>query len=336
MRRLGKAVRWCGMLLFVAIASGVLYGVAGQWVDAKLAPPASEMVTVDGRKVHVSCTGEGPRTFVLDAGLGGWSLFWGPIQQRLSAQGRVYSFDRSGLGWSETSSRGHDGVAAAEELRAIVRAAHIPTPFIYVGHSLGANFAQIYFARHPEDVAALVLLEPGRPGDLLEDFHGTRAQAMAAAERGPAYYVAGLMSVLGVTRLGGQMAPGRSFSDADRILYRAGLSRPSYSSTVAAQYAALPRTAYENMEVGGFGNVPVLLLNSSEPREPEGKETPEDVRRWRNGYLSYLASIAAKSGHGVGPIEIPNSTHKSLVLGQAQADLVVMEILKFVASVPSR
>jgi hypothetical protein len=100
---------------------------------------------------------------------------------------------------------------------------------------------------------------------------------------------------------------------------------------VAATFAALPRTAYECMDVAGFGNVPVLLMNSSEPREPEGRETPADVREWRAEYLAYLAALAAKSAHGVGPIEVPNSSHKSMVLGPAQAGIVVREIAKFVA-----
>jgi len=331
MRLIGRILKWCGLLLLIGMMSGVVYGQVGRMIDARLAPPESEMVTVGDRKVHVVCTGEGPRTFVLDAGLGGWSLFWGPIQPPLSKLGRVYSFDRAGTGWSEDSGRDHDGVAAAEELNAIIQAAHIPTPFIYVGHSLGANFAQIYCDRNPRNVSALVLLEPGQPKDMLEDFHGTREQAMAARERGPAYYMAGVAAALGVTRLGGQLAPGRSFPGAARALYRAGLSRPSYPLAVAASIAALPRTAYENMDVTRFGNVPALLLNSSEPREPEGKETTADVQTWRAGYLAYLASLAAKSAHGVGPIEVPNSSHKSMVLGRDQSGIVVQEIAKFVS-----
>lgn len=289
------------------------------------------MVNSGGHKVHVVCTGSGPRTFVLDAGAGAWSLFWGPIQRQLSAHGRVYSFDRAGMGWSETALRGHDGEAAAEELNSIVRAAHIPTPFIYVGHSLGANFAQIYCNRYPKDVYALVLLEPGQPKDMLEDFHGTREQAMSASERGAGYYAAAVMAAIGLNRLVGQMAPGRSFSDVERPLYRAGISRLSYPQTVAATLAALPRTAYEGLDVTTFGPVPVLLMNSSEPREPEGKETPEDVRKWREGYLKYLSSLVAKSTAGVGPIEVPNSSHKSMVLGRDQAGFVASEIAKFIS-----
>jgi hypothetical protein len=36
----------------------------------------------------------------------------------------------------------------------------------------------------------------------------------------------------------------------------------------------------------------------------------------------------------VGPIEIPNSTHASMVLGQNQADSVVREITAFVSRLP--
>ena len=143
MRLIGRIVKWGALLFLGVLAVGVIYGQVGRIADNRLAPPASEMFTVRGHHVHVVRTGAGPRTFVLDAGLGGWSLFWGPIQPLLSRYGQVYSFDRPGTGWSDPTAAGHDGIAAAEELDAIVQAAHIPTPFAYVGHSLGATFAQI-------------------------------------------------------------------------------------------------------------------------------------------------------------------------------------------------
>jgi pimeloyl-ACP methyl ester carboxylesterase len=329
MRLAGKALKWLGFSLLLLLVAGTIYGQIGLALDAKRAPPRSEMISVDGRAVHLLCVGEGVRTFVLDAGLGGWSIFWWRIQPQLTKLGRVCAFDRPGLGWSEPSSGGHDGLAAADELASIVKAAHIPTPFVYVGHSLGGNFGQIYFGSHPQNVSALVLLDPGDPKDMLEDFHGTRKEAMAAPDCGPLCYAATAAGYLGVTRLAAQAA-GKSFGER-RAEYCAGLSRPASAKEAAAYFSALPKTAYENIDVAGFGKAPVLVLTSSELRKPEGKETLEDVKTWRAGYLSHLALLAAKSPKGVGPIEIPNSTHTSMVLGQNQANLVVSEIAAFVS-----
>jgi hypothetical protein len=55
---------------------GAIWQRVGQMMDARLAPPRSEIAAVGRRKVCVACIGTGRETFVLDSGLGGWSVFW--------------------------------------------------------------------------------------------------------------------------------------------------------------------------------------------------------------------------------------------------------------------
>lgn len=213
-------------------------------------------------------------------------MFWWRLQSLLAKAGCACVFDRPGEGWSESARSGHDGRAAADQLAAIVASAKIPTPFVYIGHSLGANFAQIYYASHPGDIAGLVLLEPGDPKDLLEDFHGTCAEATAAPDCNWKCHIAGAAGYLGVTRLTANLAPGKHFPGTMKAQYRAGLARPSHWMNMMAYMAALPKTAYENLDVSNFGATPVLVFSSSELREPEGKETVADVKAWRGGYLT--------------------------------------------------
>ena len=89
----------------------------------------------------------------------------------VAKNGRVCAFDRPGFGASAYIAHAFDGVTAADELHALLPAAGIARPFVYVGHSLGGNFAQIYAARYPHDVEALILIEPGYPRDLLGQIH---------------------------------------------------------------------------------------------------------------------------------------------------------------------
>jgi len=326
-----KALKWIGLSLLLLLCAGAVYEQIGLAIDKELAPPPSEMIRIGNRSVRMVCMGEGPRTFLLDGGLSAWSVFWWRIQPLLAEAGRACAFDRAGMGWSDASSTGYDGVAAADELAALVRAAKISTPFIYVGHSLGANYAQIYYGKRPQDVSALVLMEPGDPKDLLEDFHGTRAEAMSAQDCGATCYAAAAAGFLGVGRLVALTAPGHSFAGRTRQEYRAGLARPSYPMAVAATLSAIPKTAFENLDVTSFQDTPVLAFYSSAPREPEGKETVEDVKKWHEGYLRYLGSLVAKSSRGSGPVEVPNSTHVTMVLGEPQAAAVSQAIIAFVS-----
>ncbi|HZU44398.1 MAG TPA: alpha/beta fold hydrolase [Terriglobales bacterium] len=333
MRIFKKVLKWSGIALVPLAVAGFLFSQIGQAMNRRhLAPPSREMVTIEGRQVHVMCSGQGTRVFVLESGLGGWSVYWWRIQPELAKNARVCSFDREGMGWSDRHpGAAHDGVAAAEELRMIVNAAGIPRPFYYVGHSLGANFAQIYYSRYPNDIAGLILLEPGRPQDLLEDFHGTQQEAMKTSECTATCMAATVAGELGVTRLVAMSAPGKSFDGEWKAQYRAGLARPSYAEAMARFYAALPKIAYQNVAVGSFGDTPVLAFASTNPRGPEGKETEADVARWIGEYRAYLASIVAKSSHGMGPVLVPESTHVSMTLGKLQAAFVVKAIEEFVS-----
>jgi pimeloyl-ACP methyl ester carboxylesterase len=279
----------------------------------------------------VVCAGAGRHTFVLDAGLTAWSFEWFRVQPLLAKHGRVCAFDRSGMGASESASMDHDGLAAAAKLHAIVAAAKIPTPFIYVGHSLGANFAQIYYGTYPHDVAGLVLIEPGEPRDLLEDFHGTRTEAMADSGCHVLCVLASAVSYLGVTRVAINLAHGgsKTWPQEMNLRYRAGASSPRAAATALAEYAALPKTGYENLDVKSFGDTPVLIFDSTLPRTPEGKETVADVEGWKKGQLAFFARLAARSTHGVGPVHVPNSNHGSMVVGAPQAAFVARTIIEF-------
>ena len=330
LRFAAAALKFIGLSLLVLIAAGVVYERVGIWQDESLRPPSNEFVVAGGRRVHVACVGSGPRTFVLDAGASAWSVFWWRIQPALARVGRTCAFDRPGYGWSDPIEGAHDGVAAAGRLHDLVRQAHIQTPFIYVGHSLGANFAQVYWRLYPRDVSGLVLLEPGDPKDLLEDTHATAPEIMHASECSALCVLADASGQLGVIRL---LAHGESFAGAAQQQYRAGASRPSMLSTILREQGSLPKTALETRDVGSFDNTPVLVFASSNPREPEAAETEDDVRRWQIGQRQYLASLSARSTRGAGLAVVPNATHITMVLGQAQAEFIAQRIIAFAGAI---
>src|SRR5688572_5374392 len=64
-------------------------------------PPPGSFVNAGDHKIHVRTLGEGEFTFVLEAGLGDYSGNWGRLENALAEIGRVFVYDRAGLGWSE-------------------------------------------------------------------------------------------------------------------------------------------------------------------------------------------------------------------------------------------
>jgi pimeloyl-ACP methyl ester carboxylesterase len=331
MRRLGQLIRRLLVGLLGLLVVGAIYQQIGLMLDGKWTPGPDEMIDLGDRMVHLVCVGSGSHTYLLDAGAGAGTFEWWRMQTKLASSARVCAFDRAGLAWSTPAKGGFDGSAAAEQLSALVKGAGIATPFVYVGHSLGANFAMIYQARFPESVSALVLIEPGDPKDMLEDFHGTREQAMRADDCDAMCYVAEVATLLGVVRLSAISAGSKSFDGDVRAAYRATLARPSNMMTAVASLNATVKTAYENQDIRDFGATPVLVFASSAPRKPEGKETLEDVRLWRVGQLAYFGSLATMSTHGSGPVIIRDSTHSTMVTGERQSTELVQAIVEFIA-----
>jgi pimeloyl-ACP methyl ester carboxylesterase len=128
--------------------------------DRERFPSPGRLVPVDGAVIHLSCSGAGHPTVVLEAGLGESSLTWVTVQQSLSTTTRVCSYDRSGYGWSDSRDRPWTASAAASELSTLLATAGETGPYVLVAHSLGSFVSREFVAAHGDLVAGLVLLDP--------------------------------------------------------------------------------------------------------------------------------------------------------------------------------
>lgn len=126
-----------------------------------------------GRMLAIRCEGKGSPTVVLEDGhpseTGGIARFSrGPLWSGLSAETRVCAYDRAGYANSDpapTEPRDADDVIS--DLQALLSAAGEDGPFVLVGSSFGGMIVTYLAARHPEDVAGVVLLDVPAPTDTL-------------------------------------------------------------------------------------------------------------------------------------------------------------------------
>ncbi len=126
---------------------------------------AGERITVaPGRALNLRCVGDGPQTVLLEAGGNADSATWFRVQSLLSSQARVCAYDRAGYGFSDEGPLPRDLDADVADLAALVAAAKLKTPLVLVGHSLGSNIVRGYARQHPQDVRALVLVDPPEQG----------------------------------------------------------------------------------------------------------------------------------------------------------------------------
>ncbi len=152
--RIGSLTRVSLRAVAVSLAAAAVAG--GQ---AETRPAPGRLIDVGGHRLHIVCVGEGTPTVVIDGGAGARSIFYSHIQKALAKRTRVCTYDRAGLGWSDSGPLPRTSARMAEELHRLLHAAGVSPPVLLVGHSLGAYTVRIYQQRYPEEVGGLVLVD---------------------------------------------------------------------------------------------------------------------------------------------------------------------------------
>jgi pimeloyl-ACP methyl ester carboxylesterase len=101
----------------------------------------------------------GQPVVVLEAGSGSTLEAWKPVFGQISRLAPTFAYDRSGLGKSEFDGEAPTLRHVAQTLHALLAAAHIPAPYVLVGHSWGGEYIRGFASLFPDDVAGLVYLE---------------------------------------------------------------------------------------------------------------------------------------------------------------------------------
>lgn len=130
----------------------------------------TKMLEVDGGSVNVSCSGtpadERP-VIVLMAGMGDGLDTMADLQETLSKQERVCSYDRFGEGESDQPDGLQSITDSGETLTAVLDDIAGDGPVVLAGHSLGGLIAARYAPDH-DRVQGLVLLDATSP-TMLDD-----------------------------------------------------------------------------------------------------------------------------------------------------------------------
>jgi pimeloyl-ACP methyl ester carboxylesterase len=158
-RRPWRSLWVIGMLLGLAAACGASYQQRMARLEERRYPPPGTLVDVGGHRLHLSCTGRGRPTVILEAGLPGSSLDWTLVQPKLAKLTTVCAYDRAGYGWSEPGPRPRTSLRITDELHALLGQAGVFGPYVLVGHSLGGLHVRLYASRFPTQVGGVVLVD---------------------------------------------------------------------------------------------------------------------------------------------------------------------------------
>jgi pimeloyl-ACP methyl ester carboxylesterase len=303
-------------ILVLASVGGAVETV-GEALDARAHPMPGRLIDVGDHSLHLSCTGTGSPTVVLEPGAGEMSSNLGWIAPAVAAKTRVCLYDRAGRGWSEPAEGPQDGARLASDLHTLLHQAQVPAPYVLAGHSFGGLYVLGYAAQYPEDVAGMVLVDSTAP---------TASDAGAAA---PDVTTAGLVSKItatlsiaarvGLGRLYGLAAfdslPPRSRDEVRASLATATSVRSSIDEFVQASAAMVAAGSLKTL-----GDKPLVVLTAGVGSDPA------HVASQRR-----LATLSTNSEHRT----VDGAVHEALVADQGPAAVTTQSILDVVSAVRS-
>jgi pimeloyl-ACP methyl ester carboxylesterase len=230
-RRLhSRGGRWLlyPVIVVLALASvGGGYQTLGEAADAKAYPMPGQLIDVDGHRLHLSCTGSGTPTVVLEPGAGGMS---------------------SSLGWIAP--------AVARDTRVCV-----PGPYVLAGHSFGGLYVLTFAARYPDEVAGMVLVDSTAPASAANA--GTASSGHGGSDGGMSR-VSALVSTaarVGLARRYAQFdygsLPPRSLEEV-----RASVATASTLRSTIDEYVQAGASSEQAAALGDFADKPLIVLTA--------------------------------------------------------------------------
>jgi pimeloyl-ACP methyl ester carboxylesterase len=264
-----RIIRGVLLVVLVLAASGMIYENIFEARDRRFNPMPGKLVDVGGHKMHIDCTGEGSPTVVLDAGLGDTYVSWRKVQPQIAKFTRVCSYDRAGIGYSDSSSQPRTSNVIAGELHALLQAAGIAPPYILVGHSMGGYNVRLYASLYRNEVAGMVLVDASHPDQ--ENRFSPELKKMEGSWQREAEFLECTMP-FGVPRLIGMCD--------DEPVQRAAECNWHSAREVVAELKGFPESAGQTAASGSLGDMPLAVL-SHDPDKPSA-DLPADLAKSTN------------------------------------------------------
>jgi len=280
-------------------ATGASWQAIASRRDRRRFAPPGDLVDVGDHRLHLLVTGEptDAPTVVLEAGMASMSANWAWVQRELAERFRVVSYDRAGLGWSDTGHGSRDAAASAGELHTALRAAGIGPPYVLAGHSYGGLVVRMFTDRYPDEVVGMVLVDSSHPDQWVNIPASRNGRTVAMGNR-----VTALLARFGVLRLLHAERPYIAGLPAHEYAeMRAYLARPQGWSAGADGLRAWDRWSRDQVNAArDLGNLPLVVLSVTE------QDRYADVL---TRLQADLVTLSSNSRH----VTVAGATHYTLV-----------------------
>jgi pimeloyl-ACP methyl ester carboxylesterase len=169
MQTLLTVIKWSvlglvGLLVLLILGSTINHRLRIPREEAAY-PPPGQLMPVNGHRLHVYAEGTGDLTLVFLSGSGTTApvLDFRGLYRHLSGDYRTVVVERAGYGWSDEGGTLRDiDTVLGETRQALTRAGESP-PYVLLPHSMSGLEAIHWANRYPEEVGAIIGLDPAVP-----------------------------------------------------------------------------------------------------------------------------------------------------------------------------
>lgn len=307
--------RWLLYPVFAALllaSFGGIYETVSEALDPTNSPMAGQLIDVDGHSLHLSCTGSGSPTVILEPGAGEMSSALGWIQPVVASHTRVCAYDRAGRGWSEPAGVPQDAAALATDLHTLLRRGGVEGPYLMAGHSFGGLYVLTFAALYPEEVAGMVLIDSAAPATAFAPFESGSNQILG--------HISALVAStarLGVGRLIAQSDYG-ALPPQSRDEARASAATASHIQTTIDEYLLAGASRIEAAGLADLDGKPLVVLTAG----------VGSSATWMSDQ-DHLATLSTNSAHRV----IEGAVHIGLLHEEKYAADTTQAILDVISSI---
>jgi len=314
-RRPRRIARALGMVLAAVLTLSIISiaanAIATASEKAELAPYGQTVTLDTGGEINVTRTrGPGP-TIVLLSGYGtpAPALDFAPLIRELDAFD-VIVVEGFGYGYSDLDVPERTIGNITSELKEVLAKLHVDEPVILAGHSVGGLYARYYANAYPDDVAAVIGIDP-------------MAAKASSLEVGTPSVTEGVVGALGLYRVVTTIAPdliqppGTAFTPEERRRI-AALSNWNYGNpSIADEWSRIGANSTKAAAQPFAADLPVLEMLSS--------ESVDTMPAWLSEHEAELDGVT------VHQLEVLEGTHylqwtQSPAMGRIITDFVAAHV----------
>ncbi|MBZ0282458.1 MAG: alpha/beta hydrolase [Anaerolineae bacterium] len=305
-RRNFRWLRRIGVLVIGLILAGTIYESVSEASDIQSYPPLGQMVDVGGYRLHINCMGTGSPTVIIDAGLGAWSLEWSWVQAEVAKTTQVCTYDRAGMGYSESGSLPRTAEQFALELHTLLERANVVGPYVMAGHSLGGLPVRIFAHNYPTEVAGVVLIDSMSPGQMTKPAAEIQPQVPSQSSGVSLPF---LLARIGLVRvLAGQLIP-QTLPPEAQPAYTAFSVIPRSVQAWMDEGAGIQESLAQADAIKSFGDLPLIVLTGALHQMPEWGTMQAELLQLSSNSRQI---IAQNSGHNI-QIDQPEAAVTAIV-----------------------